>query len=125
MRGAAPPGTARFDVVDFSRNPHRPVFARFGSLSACYGKAMAGGPPRWRQRADRIWLAIEVIEQFRPLYGRCEHPVMWRGERGGQGSSPYISERFAHYRDDLGLPPELTSHGLRHSYIRHLIEGGF
>jgi integrase/recombinase XerC len=86
---------------------------------------MAGGPPRRRQRADRIWLAIEVIEQFRPLYGRCEHPVMWRGERGGQGSSPYISERFAHYRDDLGLPPELTSHGLRHSYIRHLIEGGF
>jgi integrase/recombinase XerC len=120
---------ARLDVVDFARNPHKPDFGAFGSVSVRYGKATAGGPPRRRNGLTVFDWAVEVIDQYleeiRPLYGRDEHPALWLSERGGRVSSPYISERFAHYRDQLGLPRELTPHGLRHSYVTHLIEDGF
>ncbi len=109
--------------------PHKPDFGGFGSVSVRYGKAMAGGPPRRRNVLTVFDWAVEVIEQYleqiRPLYGRDEHPALWLTERGGRVSSPYVSERFAHYRDELGLPRELTPHGLRHSYVTHLIEDGF
>ena len=36
-----------------------------------------------------------------------------------------LGERFAEYRDALGLPGELGLHCLRHSYVTHLIEAGY
>jgi transposase-like protein len=67
-------------VVDFARNPHKPEFGAFGSLSVRYGKAMAGGPPRRCNVLTVFDWAVEVIEQYvreiRPLYGRDEHPAL-------------------------------------------------
>ncbi|MEQ4725507.1 tyrosine-type recombinase/integrase [Nonomuraea sp. B19D2] len=36
-----------------------------------------------------------------------------------------MGARFAEYREAVGLPPEIGLHRLRHSYVTHLIEGGY
>lgn len=120
---------AMLDVTDFASNPHRPSFGCYGSLSVRYGKASRGGAPKRRNVLTVFDWAVEVLEQYvdeaRPLYGRSEHPALWMTERGGRITSAYVTERFAEYRDELGLPRELSPHALRHSYVTHLIEDGF
>jgi integrase/recombinase XerC len=73
--------------------------------------------------------AVEAIEQYlhdvRPRYGRHAHPALWLTERGRRLTGEHINERFADYRDQLGLAPELGPHCLRHAYVTHLIEDGF
>ena len=120
---------ARLDVSDFGANPHRPSFGRYGTLRVRFGKASKGSAPKRRNVLTVFDWSVEVLEQYvdqvRPLYGRDEHPALWLTERGARISSVQITERFADYRDQLGLPGELTCHSLRHSYVTHLIEDRF
>jgi len=119
---------ARLDVTDFGRNPHRPSFGRYGTVSVRYGKASRGSPPRRRNVLTVFDWSVEVLKQYvedvRPLYG-FEHPAVWLTERGGRITTEQISEQFAINRDAIGLPSELTCHSLRHSYVTHLIEDRF
>lgn len=61
---------------------------------------------------------------MRPAYGDPAVGALWLTERGGRISARHINDRFAAYRDALGLPSELTPHCLRHAYVSHLVEDG-
>ncbi len=114
---------ARLDVGDFSVNPAAPELGRFGMCSVRWGKASKGGVPRRRDVCTVMPWAAEVLGEYfdevRPCYGGGSHPALWLTERGGRISLSHVNERFAAYRDALGLPSELGSHCLRHSYVTH------
>jgi site-specific recombinase XerD len=115
------------DLADFSRNAKAAEFGRFGACHVRYGKAMRGSPPRRRTVLTVMaWSAevlAEYVETVHPLYDAG--PPMWPTERGGRIRTGYVDDRFAQYRTELGLPPELNPHGLRRSYVTHLIEDGW
>lgn len=71
--------------------------------------------------------AVEAVEDYlanvRPRFGLPDHPAMWITERGRLGPRE-IEERFATYRDALGMDADLVPHCLRHCHVTHLIEDG-
>jgi site-specific recombinase XerC len=88
-----------------------------------WGKAKRGSPRRRRSVLSVFDWAVEALKQYteevRPAFGFSDHPALWLTERGGRISPRALDERFAVYRDALGLPGELDLHCLRHSYVTH------
>jgi site-specific recombinase XerD len=116
------------DVVDIGRNPHGPEFGDYGLIHVRYGKAKKGSPPKRRSVAT-VWawtsdILEEWVTEFRPRLAVAGTTALWPSERGPRIGLQRINSRFAAYRDALGLDPGLDFHGLRRSYVTHLIEAG-
>ena len=120
--------TSKLDRADWYRNPQAPELGRFGGLHVRWGKRSKGSPPKRRTVASVMPWAVEAVEDYlvniRPRLSLPDHPAMWPTERGGRLRPREIEDRFAAYRDQLGMDADLTPHCLRHSYVTHLVEDG-
>lgn len=121
--------TVMLEVHDFYRNPKVPLFENFGFLRVRHGKASRGSPPKPRAVATVMPWTVDAVRDFlenvRPLMrGADGRRTMWLSERGDRVGKRVLGDRFAQYRDELGLDRALSPHCLRHSYATHLTEDG-
>jgi integrase/recombinase XerC len=125
LRGSEASG---LDVTDFHAHAGAPELGRFGCLSVRSGRRDRGLPPRRRTVVSVMPWAVDAVEAYladvRPRYRTSHHPAMWPTERGGRLRAREIEDRFAAYRDALGLDRALTPHCLRSAYMAHLLADG-
>lgn len=116
------------DVADLRHNPRVAQYGRFGGLFVRYGKASRGSPPK-RRTVHTVpefdWI-VDVLDHYlnevRPGLCPGKHPALWVTERCGRVSRRGVNTAFTSAQQAAGLPDEVELHGLRHSYVTHLVE---
>ncbi|WP_231868222.1 tyrosine-type recombinase/integrase [Microbacterium sp. CH1] len=122
---------AGLDVPDLRSNPSAPTFGTCGVVYVRWGKGSRGSGPKRRTvlaLAEYSWAVeglLHWVKSDREHYGAAESGPLWPTERNTRVSLRYLDQRFAEIRDEVGLPPELSLHALRHTYVTNLIEWGY
>lgn len=122
---------SRLDLADFRRNPRAGGYGKFGSVQVRYGKASRGGPPKRRTVLtvpEMDWIVAQLdywCERVRPCLGPGGHPAVFVTERSSRMSVALFDKAFSQAAQAAGLPEEADLHGLRHSYVTHLLEFGY
>lgn len=118
----------QLDTTDFYRSAKAPELGRYALVHVRYGKRSRGSVPKRRTvHTVMPWAAealADYVENILPRYRHHQLPAVFPTERGGRLRPREIEDRFAEYRDALGMDQALTPHCLRHSFVTHLIEDG-
>ena len=121
------------EVGDFGPNPHVPAYGGFGAVQVRWAKGTTGSGPRRRTvlTVPEFDWVVGLLRFWTGPSGRARFPTaessdaLWPSERGGRLRLGSLGDAFAGLREEVGLPPELGLHCLRHSYVTHLIEAGY
>ncbi len=117
------------DTVDFGSNPQASEFGAYGACYVRHGKGAHGSGPRKRTVLTVMPWSVEVVkewvEDIRSGLDTGLSTALWPSERSVRVGEHRFNEHFAHLRAQLELPAGLGLHGLRHSYVTHLIEDGW
>ena len=121
------------ETVDFGPNPHVPKYGNFGAVQVRWAKGTKGSGPRRRTVLtvpDFDWV-VELLTYWcsaagRGLFATADRSdSLWPSERSATAQVRTLDRSFQRAREAAGLPPELTLHALRHSYVTPLIEAGY
>src|SRR3546814_14938729 len=112
------------DVHDFTRHPKALEFGRYGVCNVRWGNASRGSQPRRRAVLTVFEWTRPVLEEYvtdvLPRFELADSAVLWPTERQGRIRLAHIDDRFADWRDDLGLAPVRHPPLLRHTSAAHL-----
>ncbi|MGW3352152.1 tyrosine-type recombinase/integrase [Nonomuraea rubra] len=116
------------DIGDFQPHADVPELGRFGALSVRASRRTQGLPQRRRTVVSTMPWAVDAVREYvaevRPRYRTSLSQALWPTERGGRLRTREIEDRFAAYRDALGLDRALTPYCLRSAYMAHLLMDG-
>ena len=108
MDGGAGVGQDNLRVRDL--NPDR---------QCIFVKDSKGGKDRYTLYSPKaIRYVSEYIRTYKPRYW------LFEGQTGGQYSESSLQALFGRAREESGVNPFITIHGLRHSFATHLVERG-
>jgi integrase len=114
----------RLRVSDFSASAKAPYFGDYGVLRVRHGKSTAGSPKRQRSVLTLMdWAAEAVADWIDNGLPRLGEPLdlLFPTSSGGVVSKGQLLRRFRSYAAALDLAPGLDIHGLRRSYVTHMI----
>lgn len=114
----------KLNLSDFSPSAKAPYFGDYGVLRIRHGKASNGSPKKQRSVLTLLdWAAEAVadwVENGLPRFGEPTG-LLFPTSTGEFVSESHLHSRFQNYVDALGLAPGLDVHGLRRSYVTHMI----